>query len=77
MKRVKKNLNPLHNDLNPWIWSCEEHVRDSNPLKKDLNLISRMKLKVEDQTEGFESSSYGFKSLVGDEFKYCTRDSNP
>ena len=43
VKRVKKDSNPLHNVSNPWIWSCEEYVRDLNPRKKDSSPISRMK----------------------------------
>ena len=41
MKRMKSDSNPIHNDSNPRIWKCEEHMKDSNP-------IYRMKLKAED-----------------------------
>ena len=36
-----------------------------------------MNLKVEGQTEGFESSSYGFESLIDAKFKFYKGDSNP
>ena len=35
---------------------------DLNPCKKDLNLVYKMKLLFEDQTQEFESSSFGFES---------------
>ena len=59
---MKLDSNPLHNDSNQRIWKCEEQMKDSNPHKMDLNSIYKMKLKAEDQVEGFESSNYGFKS---------------
>ena len=65
MKKIKSDSNLLHNDSNPGIWKCEKHMKDSNPHKMDLNPIYKMKLKVEDQDEGFESLSYGFKFLFG------------
>ena len=52
-------------------------MKDSNPRKMDSNLIYNKKLKAEDQAEGFESSSYGFESLLGAQFKFCKGDSNP
>ena len=41
----------------------------------DSNLLSKMKLKDESQTEGFESLSYGFESLIGAKFKFYKGDS--
>ena len=49
-------------DSNLGIWRSEEHMKDLNPPKKDSNPIYKMKLLVEDQTKGFESLSYEFKS---------------
>ena len=37
-------------------------MKDLNPCKKDLNRIYKMKLLVEDQAQGFKSSSFGFES---------------
>ena len=39
-------------------------MKDSNSRKMDSNPIYRMKLKVEDQAEGFKSLSYGLESLL-------------
>ena len=58
----KLDLNPVYSDLNLGIWRCEKHMKDSNPCKKDSNPIYRIELLAEDQAEGFESSSYRFKS---------------
>ena len=52
------------------IWRIKEHMKNLNPRKKDSNPIYRMKLLVEDQAHRFESP-------IGNEFKYCIRDSNP
>ena len=54
----KPDLNPIYSDSNPGIWRCEEHMKDSNTRKMDLNPIQRMK----HQVEGFKSLSYGFES---------------
>ena len=62
---MKSDSNPLHSDSNLGIWKCEEHMKDLNPCKMDSNPIYRMKLKVEYQVEGFESSNYGFESFIG------------
>ena len=43
----------------------------------DSNLLFKMMLKVEGQTKGFKSSSYGFESLLGAKFKFYKGDSNP
>ena len=47
-------------------------LEDLNPRKKDSNPIYKMKLKA----KGFKSSSYGFESLLGTQFKFCKGDSN-
>ena len=54
-KGNKPNLNPLYNDSNPGIWRSEEHNKDLNPCKKDLNPIYKMKLLAEDQAKRFKS----------------------
>ena len=51
-------------------------MKDSNTRKMNTNLIYRMKLKVEDQVEGFESPSYEFESLISAQFKFYKKDSN-
>ena len=57
--------------------SYEEQVMNSNLRVIDSNLISRMKLKAKGDIKGFESLSYGFKSLIGVKFKFSKGDSNP
>ena len=74
---MKLDLNLLHNNSNPKIKKCEEHMKDSNPRKKDSNPIYRIKLKVEDQVKRFESLIYRFKSPFRAQFNLYKEDLNP
>ena len=68
------NSNLLHNDSNPWIWSYEEQVKAIRIFELWIRIPSQ--IEVESQTERFESSSYGFESLLGVKFKIYKGDSN-
>ena len=77
VKRLKLDSNPLHNYSNPWIWSYEEQVKAIWIFELQIRISSpKMKLKVEGQTEGFESLSYG-ESFLGVKFKFYKGDLNP
>ena len=54
--------------LNFELWRTNQS--DSNLRVMDSNLLSKMKLKVEGQTEGFESLSYGFESLLAQNLNF-------
>ena len=77
MKRVKTGFeSPTQRfeslDLDLWRTSQS----DLNLQVMDSNLLFKMKLKVEGQTKGFKSLSYGFESLLGLKFKFYKGDSN-
>ena len=77
-KIYKDDSNPLHSNLNPWIWSYEEQVKVIRIFKLRIPILSpKMKLKAEGQTKGFESYNYRFQSFLGKKFKFYIGDLNP
>ena len=68
------DLNHLHRDSNPWIWSYEEQGKVIRIFELWIWIPSQ--IEAEGQTERFESLSYKFESLIDAKFKYCKGDSN-
>ena len=77
VKRLKLDSNHLQSDSNPWVWNYKEQLRAIRIFELRIWIPSpKIRLKDEGQTEGFESLSYGFESLLGTIFKFYKGDSN-
>ena len=60
-KGKKSDSNLLYSDLNPIIWKSEEHMKDLNPRKMDLNLIYKCSYWLKIRQKDLNPQVFGFE----------------